>query len=166
MMTVQKKKEKFSETPPKERKKKYEHVRTKYHTNIQPYLGAIAAMCRNGATMDIIAEKFGITLSTLYEYRKKHSEFGEVLSQNAEIADFTVEQALYKNAVEGNLTAQIFWLKNRQARRWRDQQHVFQQQQNVQRFDYDNLSDEELEKEIKMLEAVKVEEEQEEGELH
>ena len=31
-----------------------------------------------------------------------------------------VENALFKNAIEGNTTAQIFWLKNRRPDKWRD----------------------------------------------
>ena len=31
-----------------------------------------------------------------------------------------VENALFKNAIEGNVTAQIFWLKNRKPDKWRD----------------------------------------------
>ena len=34
--------------------------------------------------------------------------------------DFEVENALYKSAIGGNVTAQIFWLKNRRKQQWRD----------------------------------------------
>lgn len=162
--------EKFTETPVEERKQKYEHVRTKYHTNIKPYLPAIAAMCRNGATIEIISEKFQVAVSTLHEYKKKHPEFAECLKQNAEIADFTIEAALFEMAKTDKVAA-FFWLKNRQSRRWRDRQHVFQQSTQVQKFEYDNLSDEELAKEEQVLDTVNVDdidgfEFDGEGELH
>ena len=31
-----------------------------------------------------------------------------------------MENALYKNAIDGNITAQIFWLKNRKPDKWRE----------------------------------------------
>ena len=34
--------------------------------------------------------------------------------------DYEVENALLKNALDGNVTAQIFWLKNRKKNEWRD----------------------------------------------
>jgi hypothetical protein len=43
-----------------------------------------------------------------------------------EASDDRVEESLYRNALAGNTTAQIFWLKNRRPDRWRDVQHVDQ----------------------------------------
>jgi hypothetical protein len=34
------------------------------------------------------------------------------------------EESLYRNALAGNTTAQIFWLKNRRPDRWRDVQQL------------------------------------------
>ena len=36
------------------------------------------------------------------------------------MTDQQVENALYKSAVSGNVTAMIFWLKNRKPERWND----------------------------------------------
>ena len=36
------------------------------------------------------------------------------------MADFEVESALFKKAKMGDVTAQIFWLKNRKPKQWRD----------------------------------------------
>jgi hypothetical protein len=41
-----------------------------------------------------------------------------------EASDARVEESLYRNALAGNTTAQIFWLKNRRPDRWRDAQHL------------------------------------------
>ena len=35
-----------------------------------------------------------------------------------------MEESLYRNALAGNTTAQIFWLKNRRPDRWRDVQNI------------------------------------------
>lgn len=37
-----------------------------------------------------------------------------------EVADYIIENALFKAAKEGNVTAMIFWLKNRKPHQWRD----------------------------------------------
>ena len=46
----------------------------KYYEQIEPNLELIEAMCRDGATDKMIAEKFNIALSTFYEYKKKHEK--------------------------------------------------------------------------------------------
>lgn len=143
--------------------------KSKYYTHIQPYLGAIAAMMRAGATMEIIAEKFKVSKPTLYSYMDIHPNFFDAIKTNAEIADFAVENALYKKACEGDNVAMIFWLKNRSSKRWRDKQHVFQASTTVTRKDWELMSDEELEKEAALLEnAIPTElgDEETEGELH
>ncbi|MBA7665698.1 hypothetical protein ES703_73772 [subsurface metagenome] len=40
----------------------------------------------------------------------------EVLKSRVQVA----EDALYRNVIKGNVTAQIFWLKNRASNRWKD----------------------------------------------
>jgi hypothetical protein len=37
-----------------------------------------------------------------------------------------MEASLYQLGISGNVTAQIFWLKNRRPDRWRDVQHIDQ----------------------------------------
>lgn len=75
---------------------------------------------RSGLTDEQIANNMGIHVSTIYEYMKKYSEINDALKRGKEVVDFEVENALYKNAVNGNVVAQIFWLKNRNANKWKD----------------------------------------------
>ncbi len=75
---------------------------------------------REGLTDEQIAHNMGIANSTYYEWKKKSKEISEALKKNKEIVDFEVENALLKSALEGNVTAQIFWLKNRRKLQWRD----------------------------------------------
>lgn len=77
---------------------------------------------RDGLTDEQIAKNIGITLSTLYEWKKKYSEISESLKKGKEVVDYQVENALLSSALEGNTTAQIFWLKNRRPDKWRDKQ--------------------------------------------
>lgn len=77
---------------------------------------------RDGLTDEQIAKNMGITVSTFYEWKKKYSEISESLKKGKEVVDYEVENALLSSALEGNTTAQIFWLKNRRPDKWRDKQ--------------------------------------------
>ena len=75
---------------------------------------------RDGLTNEQIADNIGINVKTLYDWKNKSSEFCNVLKEGREVVDYQVENALLKNALEGNVTAQIFWLKNRKKNEWRE----------------------------------------------
>ena len=75
---------------------------------------------RDGLTKEQIAHNIGIGRTTLYEWEQKEPNIANVLKRNREIVEFEVENALYKSAMSGNVTAQIFWLKNRRKEQWRD----------------------------------------------
>ena len=77
---------------------------------------------RDGLTDEQIAKNIGITVSTFYEWKKKYSEISESLKKGKEVVDYEVENALLSSALEGNTTAQIFWLENRRPDKWRDKQ--------------------------------------------
>ena len=75
---------------------------------------------RSGLTEEQIAHNMGIDRTTLYRWKKKECNIYNALKRNKDIVDFEVENALLKNAMEGNVTAQIFWLKNRKKEQWRE----------------------------------------------
>ena len=68
-----------------------------------------------------------IGLTTFYEWKKRYPEFRESLKENKDVVDRKVENALLKNALNGNVTAQIFWLKNRKPNEWREKRDDVQQ---------------------------------------
>ena len=80
----------------------------------------IEGWARSGLTDEQIAENMGITARTLYRWKNTEDRICQVLKKNKEIADFKVENALYESALGGNVTAMIFWLKNRKPDKWRD----------------------------------------------
>ena len=92
----------------------------KYETYVAPRLDEIADWVRNGATEKEIAERLDIAMSTFCEYKREFSEFSEVLKKTRDAVDGQVENALLQAALNGNTTAQIFWLKNRRPKQWRD----------------------------------------------
>ncbi|MDE7330299.1 MAG: transposase [Clostridia bacterium] len=95
-------------------------AKSKYETHVAPRLEEVKDWCRNGATDKEIWEKLGISKDSFYEYKKHFSDFSDSLKESKEICDAEVESALHKAALGGNITAIIFWLKNRRPDKWRE----------------------------------------------
>jgi len=79
---------------------------------------------RDGLTDGQIASNMNISRSTLNEWKKKYSDISDTLKKGKEIVDYEVENALLQSALKGNVTAQIFWLKNRKPNEWREKREV------------------------------------------
>lgn len=80
---------------------------------------------RDGLTDEQIMKNMGIrSKSTFYGYKKDYPNFSNALKKGKEVVDFEVENALLKNALNGNVTAQIFWLKNRKKHEWREKVNI------------------------------------------
>ena len=90
----------------------------------QDKLILLEGWARQGLTDEQIANNMGIGRTTLYEWRQKEPNIANALKKGKEVVDFEVENALLKSAIEGNVTAQIFWLKNRMSAHWRDKVEV------------------------------------------
>lgn len=92
----------------------------------------IQGWARDGLTDKDIAKNMGVNIATLYRWKNQHSDICDALKKGKEVVDIEVENALYKSATgfvgpDGkyyppNTTAQIFWLKNRKVKEWRDRQ--------------------------------------------
>ena len=109
-------------------------------------LTLLKGWARNGLTDEQIAHNMGIRRETLIQWKKKYPNINNVLKKEKEIVDFEVENELLKRAtgyiveieeekidkygdvhklkrqihVPGDVTAQIFWLKNRRPDVWRE----------------------------------------------
>lgn len=105
---------------------------------------------RDGLTDEQIAKNIGINRTTLYDWKKKEVNIADALKKGKEVVDIEVENALLKRAlgytitlceqkvdkdgcvhdlkkdvhIPGDTTAQIFWLKNRQVKKWRDKVEI------------------------------------------
>ena len=90
---------------------------------------------RDGLTNEQIANNIGINPKTLYEWKNKEGKISNVLKESREIADYEVENALYKNALNGNVIAQIFWLKNRKPQQWREKVELEANKQQLEKVD-------------------------------
>ena len=93
-------------------KSKWEEVKEK--------LTLVKGWARDGLTDEQIANNLGISKTTFYKFKDEHSELSELLKKGKEVVDYQVENALLKNALEGNVTAQIYWLNNRKPKQWKN----------------------------------------------
>ena len=139
----------------------------------QENLMKIEGWARDGLTDEQIAYNMGISVATLYNWKKSHLEILEALKKGKEVIDRQVENALLKRAlgyryteqtkefvpelgkmvvtkevtkeVAGDTTAQIFWLKNRKPNEWRDKRDV-EMSGEVNTNPFEELTTEELKK--------------------
>lgn len=80
----------------------------------------IEGWARDGLTDEQIAGNMGISTGRLYEWKKSYREIDEALKRGKAPVDIQVENALLQKALGGDVTAMIFWLKNRKPKQWRD----------------------------------------------
>lgn len=106
-------------------------------------------LCKLGATDVELADFFEVTEQTINNWKNDYPTFFESIKKGKELADAEVAEKLYHRATgyshedvdikmyEGEIittpltkhyppdtTAAIFWLKNRQPKKWRDKQQI------------------------------------------
>lgn len=110
------------------------------------FVNTARVLCKHGATDDALADAFGVDTSTVRAWYSAHPEFGEAVAEGKSLVfDPLVERSLAQRAVgysvdveeykivdkvltkvqyrkhyPPDVTACIFWLKNRQPEKWRD----------------------------------------------
>lgn len=152
---------------------------TKY---LPEYAEQAYKLCLLGMTNDELAVFFEVNTDTIHQWRKDYKEFSDAVCNGREIADGEVVKSFYKRAngyeyeettfekitpgdnlqdgeIKGDLYkkkvvvkhlpadpgAALNWLKNRQGKRWRDKQTI----------EFENLSDNDLDKIIDKLKTAK-----------
>lgn len=98
-------------------------------------LTVLRGWARDGLSDEQIAHNMGIATSTLYRWKKDYTEIAEALKKGKEIVDYEVENALLSKALGGDVTAMIFWLKNRRPDKWRDKPDTTDKNEGVQILD-------------------------------
>ena len=66
------------------------------------------------------SKEAGIDYKTIWRWRRDDEGFNDKVMAILDSRIMIVEDALFLNAAEGNLGAQIFYLKNRSGGRWKD----------------------------------------------
>jgi transposase-like protein len=107
----------------------------KYERLVKPRLCTVRELLADGNTVNSVAEKLGVSASSLRRYCKDYPELAEIFRESAECADDRVEAALLRRAVgydidsgdgeksrhvPADVKAAVFWLKNRRPKRWQD----------------------------------------------
>ena len=87
-------------------------------------LTLLQGWARDGLTEEQIASNIGISRSTLNEWKERFPDISDTLKKGKDVVDFEIENALAQAALDGNVTAQIFWLKNRKPGKWKDKPAV------------------------------------------
>ncbi|PUB18241.1 helix-turn-helix domain-containing protein [Paenisporosarcina sp. OV554] len=114
-------------------------------------LGQVKMFVGEGLINKEIAQKMGINNATLYEWQNRFPDFADAIKKGKKVIDDQVENSLLKRAMghpyeevtfgknqDGEMvvvkkvlksqapdvTAQIFWLKNRQPKLWRDKVEI------------------------------------------
>lgn len=62
-------------------------------------LTLITGWCREGFTNEMLAERMGISQKTFYRWCEKSEKLKEAIKQGKEVADYMVENALFKSAI-------------------------------------------------------------------
>jgi hypothetical protein len=108
--------------------------RKKIKLNDSETLDKIVALGSQGLTSGQIARCLGVSWSTIDRRRKEFGEIEEAIKKGEALGISRVANALYESAtIDKNVTAQIFYLKNR-SENWADRQLV------VANFDLANLT--------------------------
>jgi hypothetical protein len=122
------------------------------HSQFDPeFIRRAELACRAGFTDRELAELFDVSLSAIEKWKRQHEDFRNALKVGKAEADNRVARSLYERAVGYNyeavkifmpagrekpvyapyiehvppdVTAGIFWLKNRDPQHWRDSQQL------------------------------------------
>ena len=77
-------------------------------------------LASRGLSQKQIAAMQGCSYHTLNRNRKRSKEFNEAYEKGVAEGLANITNSLYETAIDGNVTAQIFYLKNRDDARWKD----------------------------------------------
>lgn len=92
----------------------------KFDYDSPEFLKEIRNLGALGFTDQNVADYYGVDVKTISRNKERYEEFCLALKQGREMAVSSVTRSLFKSATEGNVTAQIFFLKNRAPDRFQD----------------------------------------------
>ena len=84
----------------------------------------VEELAGQGLNMDQIALSLGIHRSTLFKRKGEESDLSDAIKRGQAAGLKIVTNALMESAKTGNVTAQIFYLKNRAPDEWKDRKDV------------------------------------------
>ncbi len=110
------------------------------YSNRQEIIKSIISDLKSGASMGYAIQRSGVKSHvTILNWRKKSPRLDKLIKAAEDYSTNKrtgmVVDSLFKNAMSGNVAAQIFWLKNRAKDEWRDSQMEFSQVNNFTKID-------------------------------
>lgn len=84
-------------------------------------LTKLETLARRGLTDEELAKEIGINVRTLYRWKKSNCQICQAIYKGKNSSVTTIENALYKSAMRGNVKAQIFFLQKRCPKYWGDE---------------------------------------------
>jgi len=107
-----------------ELKKRYDAAIKPAPVKLDDQANKVIMMLHNGLSAKEACRNADLSLGQFYTWTRIHDDnlfaYHEAIDQRTT----NVVDALYKTALEGNVSAQIFWLKNRDPKRWKDSSEV------------------------------------------
>jgi DNA-binding XRE family transcriptional regulator len=94
-------------------------------------LKKIESLAAQGLTKTQIAQAIGIHRATLSKKKSENHEIDDAIKRGEAKGLATITNALFQSAREGNITAQIFYLKNRAPDEWKDRHHIEETRRHV-----------------------------------
>lgn len=85
-------------------------------------LDEVKALAAQGLNNEQIYLTLDISSATYYDWVNKHPEFIEAIKNGRAKGVAKISNSLFQSAKNGNVTAQIFFLKNRSPDEWADVQ--------------------------------------------
>lgn len=79
---------------------------------------------REGQLRGQAAQSIGVTSDAIRKYVRQNPDFQDEIDSAEMDACDPIESSLYRSAIEGNLGAQIFWLTNRNPKKWQNTQRT------------------------------------------
>jgi predicted transcriptional regulator len=98
--------------------------RLKAHINrtFSIYCDKAREMASRGLTAAQIASCLGISETTLYKKQNEYAEFMDAIKKGRTEGINQVSNALFEKAIQGNVTAMIYYLKTRDRENWGENQ--------------------------------------------
>ena len=87
-------------------------------------LRKVESLASQDLTMIQIGDVLGVSERTVYNYKKNNVQFMQSIKEGQAKGVATISNALFTSAEGGNITAQIFYLKNRAAAEWHDRKEI------------------------------------------
>lgn len=91
-------------------------------------LKKVRQFAAEGLTEEQIYHCLGISHETFYKYKRIEPEYADAIKQGQSEGIQLVSNALFKSAMKGNTVAQIFYLKNRSKKQWKDNPDIADEQ--------------------------------------